>query len=110
MLFADPTTEFGYIGVSTCPIWRFRLCRDHTDGFRPHCDAYGRMHIIFVERDEPAMVMEEHLIELTRESEHARKVQNGTRYVAGTIKPKQITFLYVCVKARLLVDPLDESM
>ncbi len=104
MLCSDATTDSCYLGVTSCPVWRWRLCRDHTDGFRPHCGAYDRMRISCVERCGPALVLVEWLIEPTRISENSDKLRSATRYVTGPVKPKQILFVYCCIKTR----PLDE--
>ena len=97
-LFADPTVEVGYVGVTGCPIWRWRLCRNHTDGFRAHADEFDKMFVIMCERGEPIQVLEEDLIEMIRCTPCGKKLRNSKRYVAGTMAARQVGFLYVCVK------------
>ena len=49
-LMSDVSTKRACIGVAGCPVWRWRLCRGHSDGFRPHCDYYTKMYVLMCER------------------------------------------------------------
>ena len=96
-LVSDVNTKRAYIGVTGCPVWRWRLCCGHNEGFRPHCDYYTKMYVLMCERSECIMVYEEDTIELVRNMDGGYKLDNAKRHFPGTMPPRQPGFVYLCV-------------
>ena len=96
-LMSDVNTKRAYIGVTGCPVWRWRLCRGHNDGSRPHCDYYTKMYVLMRERSDCIMAYEEDRIEQVQSMDSGYKLDNAKRYVPGTMPPKQAGVLYLWV-------------
>ncbi len=54
------------------------------------------MYPLLVDVKGAVFTMEEDLIDIVRRSPAAKKVRNGTKYVQGTTRSKNL-FLYICV-------------
>lgn len=87
-----------YIGVTESPIWRWELCRDHTDtDMKAHGDHYEKMFVLCVDCRDCIQVLEEHLLERLRTvPEVCRKILNDPVYRPGPLNRRGVLFLYVC--------------
>ena len=65
-----------YIGVTESPIWRWELCRDHTDtDMKAHRDHCENVFVLCVDCRDCIQVLEEHLLE------HVRTVPGVSRNI-----------------------------
>ena len=85
-----------YVGVTTCPWWRFKGCAgyDGNGDSRPHSERFQRMWPILINRFGCVQVMEENVIAMLRGPDAAPKVCNAAKYVAGPCRSK-VLFLYI---------------
>ena len=94
-IYSRPDTDYAYIGVTTCPVWRWSTC-DGYNNMKPHKSRFDSMEIILVEHAEPVTVLEEMMIEYARELGH--DLANALHYAPGPINHRNKMFLYICVK------------
>ncbi len=97
-ILARADTDHGYVGATTCPMWRFVTCHGHNN-MVAHNKRFDYMEVILVEKAEPAQFLEEMLIEYARERGHT--LANAERYVPGPIRPRSKLFWYVCTKRKV---------
>ncbi len=100
-LWNQPYIQDVHIGVTESPWWRWIGCADYSaqggnDNFLAHKERFSYMYPLLVDVKDAVFTMEEDLIDIVRRSPAAKKVRNGTKYVQGTTRSKNL-FLYICV-------------
>ena len=93
-ILSQPNRHSGYIGITTCPVWRWSRCEGHNDNsMRPHKDFYDGMDVIMVGYGEYIVVLEELAIEKVKEK---HELENSYPYRSGPYNNRQQMFLYLC--------------
>ena len=85
----------GYIGVTTDVAWRWEWC-DCYNEMVAHKRRFDYMVVILCEKCEPALFLEEEMIDFARASGYT--LDNALVYRSGPIRPRNKLFLYVCIK------------
>ena len=87
-----------YIGVTESPIWRWELCRDHTDtDMKAHRGHYEKKPVLCVDCRDCIQVFEEHILGQLRTAPRVPKgIPNDPVYRPGPWNRSGVLYLYDC--------------